>query len=279
MTVNPLGRRRQLGTAILDLRTQQGLSHRDLAKKAGISGSTISRLEACTGEPHRRPELADLGLLDALGVKRGSREWDRLQRWAEEAAVDGWWDDKTTATRMGAGQRAYALVEHGAAEILDYGSLLVPGLAQHPDYARERIRAALPPGDDRRVDWILDARLRRQQTIDTAEYRLLLEAAAVYRAGVDQLRHLLDLTERPNISIRVIPTDARLVGHAPRAPFSHISYCHNEPEIVVVDDVAKALLVADPAEISRYADLWTRLESAAMTEDATRRLIGEVADG
>lgn len=283
MPVNPLGRRRQIGDALLQLRTKRGLSHRGLADRAGISGSTISRLEACTARPHQPPDLkVVVKLLDALGVPRGSSEWDQLQRLAEEAAEDGWWDAKTTVTRMGEGQRDYALAEYAARDIRDYGSLLVPGLAQAPAYARERILAALPPGEAKRVDGILDARASRQRVIlgdNPASYRLLLEVQAVYRAGVDQLRHLLDLADRPNISVRVIPADARLAGHAPRAPFSHVTYCDDEPDIVVVDDVARALLVVEPAEIARYANLWDRLSAAAMSEDDTRRLIEETAAG
>lgn len=277
MNANPLGRRRQLGAAILSLRTAAGLSHRTLAERVGISGSTISRIEACTAEPHRRPDLAMvLDILDALKVPRGSEQWAELQRLAEGAAAKGWWDAKQAVTNIGEGQRDYALAEHGAKVIREYGGMLVPGLAQEPSYARERIIAALPPGEAGKADGILDGRAVRQQVIlgdAPAEYRLLLEVQAVYRSNIEQIRHLRYLAERPNISIRIIPANACLDGHAPRAPYSHVTYWDDDPEIVMVDDVGRALVVDDQAEINRYVGLHERLTAAAMTEDETARFL------
>ncbi|MEV4388320.1 helix-turn-helix transcriptional regulator [Micromonospora sp. NPDC049580] len=277
MTPNPLARTRRLGAALLALRTQRGYSHAELGRKAGISASVISRTENPLGDPGRKPGLLSVRLLlDALDVPRGSREWTAIESLAEDAASSRWWD-AAAYTRMGDGQRTYALVEAGASTIREYAGLLLPGIVQTAAYARHRVLAVTGDAPVTDPEPIVRGRLERQrQTVGggLAQYQLVLEEQAIRRRPVpaevmlEQLRHLLALMEGDGVSVRIVPVDAQPGdGFAPRAPHAHVTYPDmDDPPIVVVDNVTKALLITDPVEVSGYAQLHQRLREAALSD-------------
>lgn len=283
MPPNPLARQRRLGAALLNLRTERGYSHAKLAGISGVSGSVISRLENPIGEPHRRPGIRPVRqLLDALGVPRGSAQFALIDGFAEDAGGSRWWDSHP---RMGDGQKTFALVETEASQILDYAGMLLPGLVQTEAYARHR---AMITGGSPAVDpeAIVAGRLARQRILDDPgmSYRLIMEEQAVRRCPVPrpvmtaQLEHLLALAERPNVSIRIVPVDADLGdGFAPRAPYAHVTYPdRDDPTIVIVDNVTRALLVTEPDEANGYAQLHRRLSEAALSDVDSVELISEL---
>lgn len=282
MTANPLAQRRRLGAALFQLRTGAGLSHAQLAAKSGISGTVISRLENPLSDLARRPNPRSVRkVLDALGLPRDSAEFRVVERHAEIAADDGWWDARAYQ-RMG-GQRDWAMVEAGAAEIRDYAGMLLPGLVQTAEYARHRTEVDVPEWRD-----IVAGRLERQRRLleSGATYRLVLEEQAVRRWPVpadvmrEQLLHLLDLAEHPNISVRIVPVDAVLGnGIAPRAPYALVTY--PDPEdlpAVIVDNVTQGLFVTDEDQVAGYARLHQRLCDGGLSDADSLSLIRTVAD-
>ncbi|MBM0274159.1 helix-turn-helix domain-containing protein [Micromonospora tarensis] len=289
LTPNPLARTRRLGAALLQLRTERGYSHAELSRKSGVSASVISRTENPLGDPGRKPGLLSVRrLLDALDVRRHSREWTVIEGYAEDAASSRWWD-AAAYTRMGDGQRTYALVEAGASTIREYSGLLLPGLVQTAAYARHRVLALTGDAPVADPEPIVRGRLERQrQSIGggLARYQLVLEEQAIRRRPVpadvmlEQLRHLLDLMVDPDrVSVRVIPVDAQPGdGYAPRAPYAHVTYPDTQdPPIVVVDNVTRALLVTDSVEVSGYAQLHQRLREAALSDADSAAYIREAA--
>ncbi|MDG4795991.1 helix-turn-helix transcriptional regulator [Micromonospora sp. WMMD1082] len=287
MTPNPLARRRQLASSLHALRTERGYNHAELSRRSGVSASVISRTESPLGDVHRKPNLLSVRrLLDALEVPRGSTLWTQVEGYAEDAAGAGWWEAPTYA-HMGDGQRTYALVEAGASRVWEYAGLLLPGIVQTAEYARHRVLAVTSDGPASNPEAIVAGRLERhRQLIEAgkAEYQLVLEEQAVRRHPVppavmlEQLRRLLALMDDA-ISVRIVPVDARLGdGYAPRAPFAHTSYPDlDDPPIVVVDNVTRALLVTDPDEVSGYARLHQRLRDAALPDADSAAYIRDVA--
>ncbi|MGC4769176.1 helix-turn-helix domain-containing protein [Micromonospora sp. DT44] len=287
LTPNPLARQRRLGLALLSLREQRGHSHAELSRKSGVSASVISRTENPFGDVHRKPGLLSVRrLLDALDVERGSREWTLIESYAEEAASSRWWES-SGFVRMGDGQRTYALVEAGASTIREYAGMLLPGIVQTAEYARHRVLAVTGDGPVADPDPIVRGRQERQrQTIGgVADYQLVLEEQAIRRRPVppavmlEQLRHLLALMDDERVSVRVALVDAQLAaGYAPRAPYAHVTYPDmDDPPIVVVDNVTRALLVTDSAEVSGYAQLHHRLREAALSDADSAAYIRQAA--
>jgi transcriptional regulator with XRE-family HTH domain len=283
---NPLAARRRLAAALLALREDRRLTHAQLAAKSGVSGSMISRLENAVGNLGRKPNLLPVRqLLDALGVERRTAEWERIEQYAEDGAARGWWEAPAYA-QMGERQRDFAIVEVGAQEIREYAAFLLPGLVQTRAYAHHR--ALVADGAAVNVEAIVAGRLRRQQQItgpDAARYQLVLEEQTVRRHPVppavmlDQLRHLLALMDRSNISIRVVPVDAQTANAVPRSPFGLVSYPdRDDPRIVTVDTVTADLLVTDVDEVDGYAQLHQQLRGAALSDADSAALVSQVAD-
>lgn len=284
MSPNPLAQQRRLGAAIYDLRIKREMTHATLSRASGVSASVISRTERPFTDPTRKPTLLSIRkLLDALEVPRGSEEFQQIEGYAEVAADGGWWDRPTYA-RMGDGQRDYAVVERGAGQILEYAGLYPPGLVQTAEVARHW--AQLDDAAD--VNAVVAGRLERQRQCAEVPYQLILEEPAIYRRhGIPhdvmrrQLTHLLELADRPKVSIWVLPVRADIpAGPAPRAPFAHLTYPDPaDPPIVIVDGgVERSYLATTPAEVEGYAQLHQRLRDAAVSTANTAALIRSAAN-
>lgn len=284
--VNAYARRRRLGQVIRYLREQAGMTHAALAKASGVSSPAISRLENALVERSKPNLISVRSMLDVLGVERRSELRETIEQMVHDGAARAWWDTPTHAN-MGKRQRGLAAIEDGAATIDEYSPLVLPGLVQTRAYARNRASAAATHAPH--AEAIVSGRLRRQQLLDdgATRYRLVLEEATVRRRPpgasaelmVEQLDHLMDLAQRPMISIRIIPVDALISdGLMPTSPYAHITYPHpDDPPIVVVDTVTADLLVTEPDEVSGYAQLHQELRGAALSDADSVELIRQVA--
>ncbi|MFU8849460.1 helix-turn-helix domain-containing protein [Micromonospora sp. SL1-18] len=282
--ISPLARRLRLGQAIRELREQRGMTGATLARHAGLDRTAVSKVE--NGE--RRPLDTVLRILDVL-LPEGEEQYRALQRVARDGLAKGWWTEAKYGG-MGARQARTAEIECGARTILEYQNNLLPGLLQTEAYARHRGQVSLDDGADFDLSGTVAGRLARQHQIsgpDGSEYDVVLEPQAIERLPVppkimrEQLHHLLTLaTTRDNVSVRVLPVDARLGrGAVPRSPFS--LYAYPDPEdltLVAVDTVWADLLVTEAREAQRYARLFEQLREAALSPEDSAELIQKAAD-
>jgi hypothetical protein len=96
---------------------------------------------------------------------------------------------------------------------------VVAGLLQTEGYARHIISSygRVEPVAPRMISRLVNVRMRRQQVLDREELQLsvvLDEAVLRRRVGDDsvmheQLQHLVRQADRPNLTLRVLPLDAR----------------------------------------------------------------------
>jgi hypothetical protein len=105
-------------------------------------------------------------------------------------------------------------IESEASVIKVFEAPVVPGLLQLPEYARELIAAGSPPD----VDEILGRRMARQAILGREHppvlLVLLMESVLDWPVGdADvmrmQLAYLLEVSQRANIGIRVVPRSAK----------------------------------------------------------------------
>lgn len=270
--VSPLARAIRLGREIRWLREHEDVSQADLARRAGLARTVLSRIESPAGEPHRRADPRHVrATLIALAGENSDR-YRELEPLIWDATRDGWWDRRR---RMGPGQQVVAAIECGASTIREYQTGLIPGLAQTAAYARYRAEVAAPPTAD--LDAVTDGRMYRQQQMAKAgtTYQIVIEELALRRLAappevmISQLEHVLQLVEQPRISLRVLPIDARLpAGWAPTLPFSIYSYPDPaDPTIVLIDVVGRAPSpMSEPGEIRLYVELFDRLVDAALSD-------------
>ncbi|MEV5874059.1 helix-turn-helix transcriptional regulator [Streptomyces sp. NPDC052101] len=184
------------------LRSERGLSLRDLAKGVGWDASLFSKMES--GRTLGGPEVVQAldqyygtpGLLVAL--------W--------ELAVA---DPKQFKEQY----RGYMELEAEAISLWHYGVSILPGLLQTDGYAREVL--ALGGYKGRELDQQVEARTGRRNVLegeDAPPFRALI-AEAVLRTPLrevgewrEQLEYLLEGAERPNITIQVLPQSSGLHG-------------------------------------------------------------------
>jgi transcriptional regulator with XRE-family HTH domain len=210
----PLLPRRRLGVELKRLRGNRTLD--EVAADTLISTSKLSRLENGQGVPQPR-DIRDL--ISFYGADRATSE--RIRRWMNEGRRQAWWKEYSEVIR----ESADVLLDYesGASVIRAYMPMILPGLLQTEAYATKATKALYPHLQPEQVDKFVQVRLRRQKMLfgtDDEAPRLLavVDEAAVLRAlymgplgdGRAQLEHLRYMSQRRNISIRILPLQAGL---------------------------------------------------------------------
>jgi hypothetical protein len=199
------------------------------------SKSTVSRLE--TGEMR----------MDATQAEAIDRKWDTggifsLLVWYATLGHDPDWF------------KHYLDLEDRASVVKIWRLSLVPGLLQTADYAR----TGLMTGGVKDVEAALEGRLVRQAILDREDppvlWILLSETLLELPCGGPtvmkaQLAHILGLSERPNIGIRVVP---KSVGHHPGLDGSFMILKMTEPngEVAYVEAPGGGRLVPNVTEVA-----------------------------
>jgi hypothetical protein len=179
-------------------------------------------------------------------------------------------------------QRGYAELEAGSARILEYGASIVPGLLQTPEYARLRIESAPPCSELAAVDVEVAARVGRQailsRSVDAPHYEAIVDEQAVTGRGapdhmrVNQIGHLAGLASLPNVTIRVLRTGSIVGPHfVPYTGFSIYRFIDpGDPETVVVETLARELVVNEQNIVARYVQVFGWLRESALDPDRSR---------
>lgn len=207
--VGPVVARRRLGAELRRLRDGAGLRLQDVANELETSVSKISRLE--TG--HGIPRIWDVkNLLSLYGVE-DDRLIARLVGWANDGRAAAWWLPYSDATPGDLGY--YISLEAEAASIANYSSPVIHGLLQTEEYARSVLTALLPQQDPDTVEHLVQIRLDRKQVItrdvDPVQLHVILDESAISRVMGSaeimraQLHTVLELSERPNVTVQVFP--------------------------------------------------------------------------
>ncbi len=211
---------------------------------------------------------------------------EELRDLREMARERGWW--QTYTDRFGGNVTRLFGLEHGASSIRNYESLVVPGLLQTEAYARSVIE--LDPFFGKvGVQDAVEVRLRRQQRIlgdDPVEYSVILSQAALVQqwGGLDvqvgQLEYLLDVTERANVALRVLPfeTAPGLLGNSSTLVF--LSFESRYLPTIAFQEVVRLLdpIDAGEPEFRRLELCWNEGRRLALGTIDSRRLIERVID-
>lgn len=207
---NPL-----LACRLREHREEHRLSGLDLAERLKVSQGTVSKVE----NGRLAPTIDYLSRF-AHCLRLDRDQTKELIRLAGVASADSQANDflqflpydflslDWTHRR----QRAMASTESAARVLRGYQPFLIPGLLQTADYARQ-IFSLAGVSNPRQRDRSVAARLERQRVLADREKRfvfLLSEVALVSRIGTrderrQQVRRLLELSERPNLRIGLLP--------------------------------------------------------------------------
>jgi transcriptional regulator with XRE-family HTH domain len=264
-------RRRRLSHALRDLRKSTGLTAADAAKRLEWDASKVSRMER---NEWKLPNVRDVkDLLDLYGVT-DERQREALLTLARESRQRGWWADYQDVFRT-----SLPDFEAGASTIRTYEALVIPGLLQTAGYAQEVWRAGQVL-DEGLVERHVQARLARQEILDRDSPPSLLalvdEAALLKLIGgpdgmAAQLRHLIEMAARPNVTIQII---RNTVGaHASLAGGFTILDFPEDPSLVYLETATDSLWLEQAEEYQRYSLIYNHVtNSASSPEDSVRHL-------
>jgi len=251
----PTALRIMLGAQLRRLREGKRITLEDAGYVIRSSGSKMSRLE--TGRVGFKPrDIADL--LTFYGVT-DDQERATLQELARKASARGWWHDY--ADVMPAWFEPYVGLEEAASSIRCYEIQFVPGLLQTPDYARAVAALGRPGGSAEEIERRVSLRMARQAVLTrpaSAHLWLVLDEAALWRpiGGPEvmrgQLRHLLEVGSRPNVSLQVIPLTRG--GYAAGAgPFTILRFSEPDlPDLVYLEQLTSALYLDKRETVDHY---------------------------
>ncbi|GAA1932756.1 transcriptional regulator WhiJ [Streptomyces sodiiphilus] len=272
----PTGRQRRLGSELRKLRENAGLSTVEAARRLNVGQSRISAIEAgrygVSGERVRTFARAygcdDLALVDALAdMTKGRRRH--------------WWDEYRDI--LPAGLLDLAELEHHAHAIRTAQVSHLPGLLQTVDYARAVFRQNVPELSLSMLEHRTSHRIKRQHVIleTGTSYTATVHEAALHMrfGGLEttrrQLVHMAETSERPNITLRIIPfsTDD--------CPGSGQSVLYAEGPVPSLDTVQLdsehgSELLHSSIQLSNYRTFLRRFEEAGLASASARDIIHRV---
>lgn len=174
-----------------------------------------------------------------------------------------------------------AEVEYHATHLRTSVTVHIPGLLQSTDHARELFRQVVPPFSPPDIEHRVSFRIKRQVTLfqnhPTPYVAILHEAALRMRFGgtpvaKGQLQHLLDMSERDHITLKVIPFAA---GSFPGSGQSIFYSRGPVPQLdtVRLDQSHGPVFLDAEAQLDMYRALLDRMESLALTPAPSRDVI------
>ena len=276
----PTVRLRRLAATLRRLRENAGLSREDVEEQTAVNEGTLYRLETARSRPQPRTLKTLLNLYDVSDAVRTD-----LLDLARNADAQGWL--RAYQAELPEEYAAYISFEYEARSVRNYESLYIPGLLQTEDYARAAVAGTLPTAMGQEVEYRVRARMERQERLagemplevwgiaDEAAIRRQVGGSKVMH---DQLAHLLDVAEQPNVTFQVIPYDA---GAHPGMPGSFIYMEFMEPvdpDLVYVDTLAGDLFLETDDDLRLYSSMFNRLRALALSPSKTTNLITEVME-
>ncbi len=268
----PTMRSRELGEGLRRAMEAAGLTGVEAARRLDWSPCRVSRMLSGT----RGTTEVDVAMfLTVCGVR--GRERKRLLAVCQDQGVPGWLQEY--------GDLLATLVDHEdkAQRITDFEATWVPGLLQTPDYARALLSrsVSIPEGE---VEKRVATRLARQELFTRgtgAQFEFFVHETAlqlpVGGAAVlsDQLHHLLRMSVRPPMTVRVVPT--AVGAHAGLdGSFRLMEFAEFHP-VVYLESETTALFLERREPVAAYRRILHALAEVALDEGHSRDLIATVA--
>lgn len=282
VTTNPTAIKHWIALELRRLRETAGYDRAAAAERIGKATTVIAHIETA----RNLPAPADLELLlDLYGAP------DRVALFREmvKRAKRGkdWWIDFTSVPEY---LTLFLGLETSAARISTVQLALVPGLFQTRDYAREIYRITDPSLlDEAAIETRVEWRMARQEILsrgknapqirsilDESVLRRIVGGPAVMR---EQLLHLTQLSEQPNIDIRIVPFDkgAHIAMDGPFIIFEYPPEFTGDPGTVYIENRRQGLYYESPEALQDFHDAFERLQAQAEEPNQSRTFILNLA--
>jgi transcriptional regulator with XRE-family HTH domain len=280
--ISPVVPRRRLRTELKKARLEAEQTQNDVALAMDWSLSKVIRIEAGTvsiSTNDLKALLRHYKIVDPAHV-------DELLALGKAARDRTWWSEYREVAPSGLLQLIG--YESAASARRNFEPLLIPGLLQTEEYAR----AVIPALDEGiaadRLDALVEIRMKRQELVDranTPQLFFILDESAIRRLTGGphvmrrQLRHLMEVAEKPNVTIQVIPFSSG-IHQGMRGSFVVLEFPDAaDDDVLYVEDAEGGLVIReDRDEIQRYRETFENLGNVAIKPSESRGFIGRLVD-
>ncbi|MEV0640177.1 helix-turn-helix transcriptional regulator [Streptomyces sp. NPDC050619] len=276
---NPTARQIRLGAELRKLRESAGKTAREVAGLLSTDQAKISHIEAgrigVSEERLRRLAVFyacdDADLVEALCVI------------ARESRGQGWWDAYRGV--LVPGFLNIAELEYHATYLRSVQAMNVPGILQTEDYIRAIHRSYTPALPAEEVDVRVEFRMKRRSIFERDApppfLAVVHEAALRMRFGgrkvaKGQLEYLLEASERPTVTVRVIPFTCEEFIEA-TYPLLYARGVVPQLDTVQMDSPVGGYFITAAAQLKRFAGLLDIAEQSSLGEPESRQLIQQIA--
>jgi hypothetical protein len=213
----------------------------------------------------RSYDCADQELVEALCAMTGGR-------------TRGWWDEYRDY--LPAALVDLAELEHHAVSLRVCLVIHIPALLQTTDHARALFQEVAPPLLPYEVEHRLSHRIKRQAILygeQPVSYTALIHEAALRMGfgGPDitraQLQHIIDMGERDNITVRVIPFGSGFPGTGQSVDY--LAGPVPQLDTVQLDTHHGCEFIDATAQLVKYGSVLDRMEEAALKPAESRDMI------
>lgn len=271
--VSPTVARRLLAADLRRYRLASGRTIEEVAAHVECSPAKVSRMETGIVKVGPQDLRAILELYEVGGAAR-----DALFDLVRQARARGWWEAYADVVPPDSA-RFYGL-EDGAELIAQHVASLVPGLLQTESYARALV-GSVAGLDAAIVDRRVELRLRRARLLDRPDpprLDILLDEAVLRRViggrevFAEQLRHLLEVADRPSVTLRVIEFDSP-VHPAVGVTFTVFRFAGDPTGVVFREQLDANAFLDEPSAVAVYEEALVAAAAVAADEDRSRRLV------
>jgi transcriptional regulator with XRE-family HTH domain len=281
-TLSPEVQGRRLRVELHKAREEAGLTQEQVAEAMAWSTSKVIRIETGQNKISQNDLKALLVYLnitdpkqtkELIGLAKGARArtwWSRYRNIASPKFLE------------------FVALEAAAAATRNFEPLIVPGLLQTEEYAREIIPQFKDNAPAEIVDQLVGLRMARQDLLDRPDapqlFFVLDESVIRHVVGSKglmsrQIRHLATVAERSNVVMQVLPFSAGIhpgmngafvVFEFPDANDADVLYLENPQEEFVNRN--------SPEQIKVWREDFERLQALALQPKESAAYLNQVAD-
>ena len=276
---NPSARQVRLGAELRKLRERAGRTAREAAGLISTDQAKMSHIEAGrigVSEDRIRRLAAFYGCQDEALI-------EALCVIAREHRGKGWWEAYRGV--LAPGFLDIAELEHHAVRLRALQPVTFPGVFQTESYARALFGSVIPQLPDEELEARVQHRLKRRAIFERDNpppFKVLIhEAALRMRVGGrkvarEQLDHLLEVSERPHVTVRVIPfANDEFIEVTQTVLYA--GGVVPQLDTVQIDTPFGGRYLDAVAQLARYGELLDLAERASLGPGESRNFIHHVA--
>jgi transcriptional regulator with XRE-family HTH domain len=258
---------RAFGEVLRRYRENACLSRAQLAESLGCTPAWIERLE----KAQKPPSEATADDLDTYFKTPGifRKMWEEIRRVGRRKAVPAWFEKWLEA-------------EQQAHTLRHWQPLVLPGLLQTPEYAREII-GRQPGITTEQIEEQLTQRLERQSMLtgdDPVMLFVILDEGVLHRPIGDaatmrgQLAHLLEMAARSNMTVQVLPEEAGASCGLSGA--FEIASLRDGSDAVYLESFCEGRVTTHQTDIITMSNRYAKISADALPERASLELMAKV---